>query len=85
MATPFDEKIEFLDPGAVFFDGPGPRYEEAFIGVTEEDGLAVYDLELMIKALESRGMSRAEAEEYLDYNVIHPCADKWPVIIRRFE
>ena len=69
----------------VVFDTPD--YDEALIGITEDDG-AVYDLDLMIAHLvRTEGMDELEALDFIEYNTIRalPYVENAPVIIRRLE
>lgn len=69
----FEEKkkqLAEINPEALLADG----FEDALIGMGQRCGqptLAIYDCEACIKVLMRRdGMSREEAEEYLEFNSI---------------
>ncbi len=62
-------------------------FEEAFIGVGTQftKALAIYDLEKMVAILMKRdGMSRDEAEEFIEFNVTGAwMGEMTPVFLRR--
>ena len=79
-----EQKAELLGDGAVILRCPD--YADALIGVDVESGRAVYDVDVMIDAMmKDDGMSLEDAREWLEYNVISPCAKNWPIFIRTFE
>ena len=58
-------------------------YEDAFIGVSNDDR-AIYDWEKMVAYLvDKQGMSEEEAVDWIDYNTIRALAyyDKAPIIM----
>lgn len=58
-------------------------YEDAFIGVSNDDR-AIYDWEKMVTYLvDKQGMSEEEAVDWIDYNTIRALAyyDKAPIIM----
>ena len=73
------------------FDGDGllfaVGYDEAIIGIGARNGeeIVVYDAAKVIKVLRRRdGMSRDEAEEFFDYNVVDAWAGcRTPLFLRR--
>lgn len=83
-------KLDLLEPededednNVIIFENPS--YETAFLGVTI-DGIAVYDMELMIQYLVDKdGMTPEEALEFIDYNTVRACMyySKAPIIMNR--
>lgn len=70
---------------ALFFDG----FDEAIVGYARRCGqptLAVYDYDRCIDALERGGMTREEAEEYFEYNVVGAWAGPHtPLVLYRID
>ena len=61
-------------------------YEDAFIGVSNDDR-AIYDWEKMVAYLvDKQGMSEEEAVDWIDYNTIRALAyyDKAPIIMHPY-
>ena len=59
-----------------------PDYADAFIGVTDRGGVAVYDYELMVESLVREGMSYEDAMDFIDYNTIGAYfGEKTPIVI----
>ncbi len=56
---------EFLDEEAVIING----LDEAILGYSDS-GLLVYDFERSVAVFMESGMSRDEAVEWIDYNVL---------------
>lgn len=54
-----------LQQDTILWDG----LDECIVGVST-DGKAVYDIEKMITHFQTEGMSREEAEEWVDYNIL---------------
>ena len=78
-----DLLCEYGYEDVVIFDNPS--FDEAFIGVTE-DNRAVYDYDRMADSLAvSWGISREEAIEFIDYNTIRALAycENAPVVMYR--
>ena len=78
-----DLLCEYGYEDVVIFDNPS--FDEAFIGVTE-DNRAVYDYDRMADSLAvSWGVSREEAIEFIDYNTIRALAywENAPVVMYR--
>ena len=68
---------------AVVFDGPD--YDEAILGVTDEDRV-VYDFDKMVEILVNRdGMEELEAIEFIEYNTIRalPYIENAPIVMNR--
>jgi hypothetical protein len=67
-----DDEDALVEEGIILFDGQ----EYAFLGVAErfENGghtfFAVYSYQKMIEICQADGMSRGEAVEYLEFNVL---------------
>lgn len=53
--------------GSVVFDNP--EYDEAIIGATS-NGKIVYDYDKMIECLVKRGVSEADAVDFISYNTL---------------
>tara|TARA_Y100000310_G_scaffold64178_1_gene59727 strand:+ start:7581 stop:7835 length:255 start_codon:yes stop_codon:yes gene_type:complete len=64
------EKVSEINPEALLADG----FNDAIMGMCMQFGqlpIVAYDYEKCLKILQERdNMSRSEAEEYMDYNVI---------------
>lgn len=64
------ERLEEMNPEALLADG----FDAALVGVARRCGqptLAVYDYELGLRVLMERdGMTRDEAAEYMEFNVV---------------
>lgn len=58
--------VSELNEEAILWDG----LDECIIGVST-DGKAVYDIQKMIAHFQTEGMSREEAEEWVDYNILY--------------
>lgn len=56
---------EFLDEGAVIING----LDEAILGYSD-NGLLIYDFERSVAVFMECGMSRDEAVEWIDFNVL---------------
>ena len=54
-----------MNEDTIFWDG----LNESIIGFSP-DGRAVYDIEKMITHFQTEGMSREEATEWVDYNIL---------------
>lgn len=72
--------------GMIYFTSPD--YDEAFIGVSE-DNRAVYDYDLMIESLmKVQNWSYEEAVEWIEYNTIRAlpyAGNDGPIVIHRLE
>lgn len=67
------------DENVILFNNPA--YADAFIGMSMDDR-AVYDFDKMVDALvEEDGMTKEDAIEYLDYNVIGAHIENSPIVV----
>lgn len=68
--NPFIERLEELNPKALTADG----FDDAIIGIAQRHGsdpLVAYSISKCIKVLMERdGMSREDAQEFFDFNVL---------------
>lgn len=72
------EHLAEINSNAILFDG----LDAALIGISEQDGLAVYERNLIIGLLERRdGMSYEEAQEFYEYNIAGVRTQGAPVIV----
>lgn len=69
----------YNDDGAVLFaDG----HDDAIIGIDAKDLRVVYDVEKIIERLESDGMTREEAEEFFEFNILGAyVGEKTPIYV----
>lgn len=64
-----EELLNEANPKALFADG----FDDAIAGIARRCGqpaLVVYEYELCMWVLERQGMTRDEAEEYFEFNVV---------------
>jgi len=54
-----------MNENTILWDG----LNESIIGFSP-DGVAVYDIEKMITHFQSQGMTREEAQEWVDFNIL---------------
>ena len=83
--TANDRLYEAGYEGVVIFSNPS--YDDALIGVTE-DNRAVYDFDKMVEYLvETDGMTNIEAVEWIEYNAIRalPYTENAPIIMYSLE
>lgn len=77
------EIFERLDEGALKADG----YDDCVIGVASRCGtpdVVAYDVEKILDKLTSEGMTREEAEEYFEFNILGAYVGEYtPVFISR--
>ena len=83
MNSNLDEILERLDPDVLKADG----FDDAVIGVASRCGssdVLAYDVEKIILKLMLDGMSREEAEEFFEFNILGAYVGEYtPVFISR--
>lgn len=83
MNSNLDELLERLDPDVLKADG----FDDAVIGVASRCGsvdVLAYDVEKIILKLMLDGMTREEAEEYFEFNILGAYVGEYtPVFISR--
>jgi hypothetical protein len=61
-----EEELSFINEQALLADG----FREALLGIDVIDYIAVYDYEKCVDILMRQGMSKDDAIEYMDFNVL---------------
>ena len=76
------EIIKELYPDETFLIADG--FDDAIIGVDEQNGKIIYDIDEVINTLIMEGMEVDEAIEYYEYNIAGSyVGDKTPVFMRK--
>jgi len=77
------DDLEAQYPDIVFFDG----YDDCMLGVAYcfgMDPVIAYDMQKIISKLSDDGMSREEARDYFDYNIMGTwVGDRTPIFIEQ--
>ena len=83
MNSNLEEMIEYMNPDALKADG----FDDAVIGVASRCGsvdVLAYDVEKIILKLMLDGMTREEAEEFFEFNILGAyVGEHTPVFISR--
>ena len=81
-----EEKIQELNPKAIFFRSPD--MSQALVGWGQQNTggetkyYAVYDYTLMVESLQNdEGMSQEEAIDWISYNTMGIGGDNFPIIL----